>query len=76
MLAVAELMRQSGVGSLPVLTLPTESGSPVVPNEQHLMADTSKSVSTLFEAVKRGQESAGVVANLLRASEQPNTKQK
>ncbi|KAJ7600747.1 hypothetical protein C8J56DRAFT_768677 [Mycena floridula] len=53
---IAELMRNSGVGSLP---LTPES------DEQKLFSETTRSVQSLFEVLKRSQESSGVVANLL-----------
>lgn len=64
-----DLMRQSGVGALPVIPAPSDSSPAVVPTEEMMLADTTKSVGLSFEKMKRAQESAAVVANLLGAGE-------
>jgi hypothetical protein len=78
--ALADLMRHSGVGALPLLlpqlTLPSEteeqpsssqSPSIVVPSEEKMLEDATKSIKVLFEQLKRMRDSAGTVANLLQA---------
>ncbi|KZT25482.1 hypothetical protein NEOLEDRAFT_1133435 [Neolentinus lepideus HHB14362 ss-1] len=57
------LMRQSGIGALPVLT----SGVPKT--EDQLLADATKAIQVLYERHKKIQDSAGIVASLLGASE-------
>ncbi|KAK0199518.1 hypothetical protein DFS33DRAFT_1491472 [Desarmillaria ectypa] len=69
---LSDVMRHTGVGALPLLPFPPQSGAPqVVPTEQEMMVDVSKSVQVLYERLKRSQESAAVVANLLGASDGP-----
>ena len=60
--ALADLLRQSGVGAYP---LPAPDVSP--PTEQELITDTTRGVQQLYEEFKRMQESSAVVANLLAA---------
>jgi hypothetical protein len=61
-------MWQTGVGALPLLPLTTEPGSTAVPpTEAQLMEDADRSIKLLYEQVKRRQDSAAVVANLLGA---------
>lgn len=57
-------MWQTGVGALPVLPLAVAP-----PMETQLMEDTNRSIQVLYEKLKRSQESAAVVANLLGAPE-------
>ncbi|KAK0244982.1 hypothetical protein EDD85DRAFT_782954 [Armillaria nabsnona] len=69
---LSDVMRHTGVGALPILPFPPQSGTPqVIPTEQELMVDVSKSVQVLYERLKRSQESAAVVANLLGALDAP-----
>ncbi|KAG7440066.1 uncharacterized protein BT62DRAFT_938399 [Guyanagaster necrorhizus] len=69
---LSDIMRRTGVGALPLLPFPPQPGAPqVVPTEQEMMVDVSKSVQVLYERLKRSQESAAVVANLLGASDAP-----
>ncbi|KAJ3736339.1 hypothetical protein DFJ43DRAFT_609154 [Lentinula guzmanii] len=66
-----------GVGALPILHIPpaisTNPANPisgqenVVPSEAQMIADATRSIQVLFERIKRVQESAGTVANLLQA---------
>jgi hypothetical protein len=67
---IADIMRHSGVGALPLL--PTASDVAFVspsPSEQQLMIDANQSIQALYEKLKRSQDSAAVVANLLGAPE-------
>lgn len=71
----------TGVGALPLLPFPPvpahsnslpNDPSPsaeenTVPSEAKMIADASRSIQILFERLKRVQESAGTVANLLQA---------
>ncbi|THU99596.1 hypothetical protein K435DRAFT_964400 [Dendrothele bispora CBS 962.96] len=79
--ALADLMRHSGVGALPLLLpqlppLPTDADqsstnqtpSIVVPSEEQMLADATKSVNMLFEQLNRMRDSAGTVANLLQVA--------
>jgi len=70
---LSDLMRQTGVGALPLLPMPSDSSSSepaaVMPTEEMMLADTSRSVQVLYDRMKRSQESAAVVANLLSAPE-------
>ncbi|KAF5368915.1 hypothetical protein D9758_003088 [Tetrapyrgos nigripes] len=78
--ALADLMRHSGVGGLPLLLpqlpLPTEPGeqssasqtpSIVVPSEEQMHKEATNSIEILYEQLKRMRDSAGTVANLLQA---------
>ncbi|KAJ3833331.1 hypothetical protein F5878DRAFT_632970 [Lentinula raphanica] len=64
-----------GVGALPILHVPpaittnsTNSAlESIVPPEAQMIADATRSIQILFERIKRVQESAGTVANLLQA---------
>ncbi|KAG8216765.1 hypothetical protein J3R82DRAFT_7009 [Butyriboletus roseoflavus] len=68
--ALADVLRQSGVGAYP-LPVPVDgarnAASP--PTEQQLIADTTRGVQQSYEVFKRMQESSAVVANLLAAPE-------
>jgi hypothetical protein len=62
------MMRLTGVGALPLLPMPTGSDvSSTIPTEQQMMTDTTHAVKILYETLKRSQESAAVVANILSA---------
>ncbi|EPQ51673.1 hypothetical protein GLOTRDRAFT_112444 [Gloeophyllum trabeum ATCC 11539] len=63
--ALVTLMRQSGVGALPLLT----PAMGVMPPEEQLLADATKGIQFLYEKNKRIQDSAGIVASLLGANE-------
>ncbi|KAJ7108995.1 hypothetical protein C8R43DRAFT_905096 [Mycena crocata] len=63
---VSELMRSSGVGGLPLLPVPDDNSLPLpAPSEMELMAQTTRAGQVLYDRLKRGQDSAAVVANLL-----------
>lgn len=62
---LAELLRQTGVGALPLH--PPDLAQP--PTEDQLIAETTVAVQALYERSKRVQESAGVVASLLSVSD-------
>lgn len=65
------MLCQSGVGALPVLHLPEPavgisiSAMPHVPNEEDLLASTTKKLQILYDKVQKSQESAAVVGNLV-----------
>jgi hypothetical protein len=68
---IADIMRHSGVGALPLLPLPASPDVPfALPSEQQLMIETNQAIQALYEKLKRSQDSAAVVANLLGAPEQ------
>lgn len=67
MQALADVLRQSGVGAYPLPAPDARNASP--PTEQELIADTTRGVQRLYEEFKRMQESSAVVANLLAAPE-------
>lgn len=67
---LADLMRQSGVGALPLLE-PDANGQTEVPSEAQLMEKAGKGVQYNFEKLKRAQESAAVVASLLGSDHRP-----
>jgi hypothetical protein len=67
---VLEFLRQTGVGSLPLLPLPVPDAPPSVPpTEQELLAQTNAAIEHDYERQRRVQESAGVVASLLAVNE-------
>jgi len=68
---LSDLMQQTGVGALPLLNLPSDSSQPasVIPTEEMMLVDSARSVQTLYDKLKRSQESATVVANLLSAAD-------
>jgi hypothetical protein len=57
-------MQRSGIGALPLLEADA-SGHVEAPTEVKLVETAAKGVQVNFEKLKRAQESAGVVANLL-----------
>ncbi|KAN0084353.1 hypothetical protein V8E55_007857 [Tylopilus felleus] len=72
--ALADVLRQSGVGAYPLP--PTDANADAdtrnaasPPTEQELITDTTRGVQQLYEEFKRMQESSAVVANLLGAPE-------
>ncbi|KAF5347550.1 hypothetical protein D9756_010698 [Leucocoprinus leucothites] len=68
--AIIDLMQKSGVGALPLLEADA-SGHTEVPTEAQLMEKATKGVQANFEKLKRAQESAAVVANLLGTEHRP-----
>lgn len=68
---LSEFMRHSGVGALPLIPLPTDSGQPVAPvvTEETILADTTKNVGVLYKRMKRNQDSAAVVVSLMGVGE-------
>ncbi|GLB36855.1 hypothetical protein LshimejAT787_0311420 [Lyophyllum shimeji] len=65
--ATADLLLQSGVGALPVLPVPGPGETVAAPTEEQLLSDANRSIKLLYEQLRRNQESAAVVANLLAA---------
>lgn len=68
---LSEFMRHSGVGALPLIPLPTDSGQLVAPvvTEETILADTTKNVGVLYKRMKRNQDSAAVVVSLMGVGE-------
>ncbi|KAE9410542.1 hypothetical protein BT96DRAFT_1012065 [Gymnopus androsaceus JB14] len=79
---LADLSVHTGVGALPLLPFPpvpththpnslhdpsSSAEESAVPSEAQMITDTDRSIQILFERLKRVQESAGTVANLLQA---------
>lgn len=62
-------MLQSGVGALPLLPIPALGEAMSRPTEQQLLTDVNNSIRLVFEQMKRSQDSAAVVANLLGAAD-------
>ncbi|KAF8521314.1 hypothetical protein JB92DRAFT_2707963 [Gautieria morchelliformis] len=60
-----DFLRESGVGSLPLVA--SDTAEP--PSEQKMIQDMSKSVQALFEKRQRRQENAAGIASLLTAPE-------
>ncbi|KAG6864910.1 hypothetical protein C0991_006439 [Blastosporella zonata] len=71
---LSQLMLQSGVGALPVLPIPGPGQTISPPTEQQLLAEVNQSIGSVFEQVKRSQDSAAVVANLLSAPDRTGGK--
>lgn len=67
-------MRHTGVGALPLIPQqPSDSQTaPLIPNEQQMLSDSTRAVQALYDKLKRSQDSAAVVANLLSAPEHIN----
>ncbi|KIP02873.1 hypothetical protein PHLGIDRAFT_130494 [Phlebiopsis gigantea 11061_1 CR5-6] len=65
---LAEFLKQTGVGALPLLD-PTDP-LVVLPTEEKLLEDTTKSIEAEYAKHKRLQESAATVVNLLTAVDQ------
>ena len=66
---LVELLKQTGVGALPLIPTSLSGAETQLPTEEKLMADLQKSIEDEYAKHTRVQESAGVVANLLTASE-------
>ncbi|EPS98227.1 hypothetical protein FOMPIDRAFT_1127022 [Fomitopsis schrenkii] len=65
---LAELLRQSGVGALPLRPPPLpDAPSQPAEEEERLIAKMTAAVQALFEKRKRLEESTGVVSSLLAA---------
>jgi len=67
-----DLLRQTGIGALPIILLPTATNPEVqaiVPTEEMMLADATRSVQILYDRTQKSQDSAGVVANLLNTSD-------
>jgi hypothetical protein len=65
---LSDLMRHTGVGTLPLLS--THAGdSEQPPTEQQMISDTARAIQVLYEKLKRSQEGSAVVANLLNPAE-------
>lgn len=65
---LAEVLRQTGVGALPLLDPATPLSA--LPTEEKLLEDTTASIEAEYAKQKRLQESAVTVVNLLNAVEQ------
>lgn len=62
---LSDFMRHTGVGALPLLSTSTGADSEQPPGEQQMTSDTARVIQALYEKLKRSQEGAAVVANLL-----------
>ncbi|KAJ6612447.1 hypothetical protein B0H10DRAFT_2052475, partial [Mycena sp. CBHHK59/15] len=62
---IYDMMRQSGAGGLPLISVPDGGPAPAIPTEDQLILHTTRSVQILYDQLKRGQDSAAAVANLL-----------
>lgn len=69
MQTLVDLLRQTGVGALPLD--PPDPNTMDAQTEQQQIVEATKAVQILFERYKRMQESASVVASLLAAPEHP-----
>ncbi|KAJ7720372.1 hypothetical protein DFH07DRAFT_307465 [Mycena maculata] len=63
---VTDIMRHSGVGGLPLLPVPDGNAPQPLPTEDQMITQTTRAVQVLYDQLKRGQDSAAVVANLLK----------
>lgn len=61
------MLRSSGVGALPLLPMTGPEAPTIAPTEQQMIVDTNRSIQALYDRLKRSQDSAAVVANLLGA---------
>jgi hypothetical protein len=69
---VSEQMRQTGIGGLPLLPVPDDGHPPpALPTEDEMIAQATRAVQVSYDQLKRGQDSAAVVANLLTSVERP-----
>ncbi|KAJ7479659.1 hypothetical protein FB451DRAFT_1239513, partial [Mycena latifolia] len=66
---VADLMRHTGVGGLPLLPVADGTETAPLPTEEQLITQTTRAVQVLYDQLKRGQDSAAVIANLLNSAE-------
>ena len=66
------MMRNTGVGALPLLPLENSEATPV-PTEQQLLTDTTRSLQALYDKVQRSYDSASAVANLLSTDHIPRS---
>ncbi|KAF9527948.1 hypothetical protein CPB83DRAFT_814822 [Crepidotus variabilis] len=64
-----EILRQSGVGALPLAATSPRSGSAApmqpIPSEPVLLESVTRNLEIFYDQLQRRQESAGVVVNLL-----------
>jgi hypothetical protein len=72
-----QTLSQSGVGALPLLSVPGPSTSmsvvPQVPGEEELLSSIAKGLQVHYDKVQKSQENAAVVGNLL-GSEKDTTR--
>ncbi|KAJ6584210.1 hypothetical protein B0H10DRAFT_2096269 [Mycena sp. CBHHK59/15] len=66
---ITDMMRQSGAGGLLLISVPDGGPAPPIPTEDQLISHTTRSVQILYDQLKRGQDSAAVVANLLNSTD-------
>ncbi|KZP22118.1 hypothetical protein FIBSPDRAFT_492388 [Athelia psychrophila] len=72
-----DLLRQTGLGALPVVPVPSSMSAeapPIVPTEEMMLSDATRSVQVLYDRMQKSQGSAAVVANLLSAPEHGSSK--
>lgn len=65
---LSEVLRQTGVGALPLVDLANLNAS--MPSEEKMLADATKAIEDQYAQQKRLQESATTVFNILTAVEQ------
>lgn len=64
---LSNMLRSSGVGALPLLPTTGPEAPTIAPTEQQMIINTNQSIQALYDQLKRSQDSAAVVANLLGA---------
>ncbi|KAL0575220.1 hypothetical protein V5O48_006759 [Marasmius crinis-equi] len=85
---ISDMMRHTGVGALPLLASPSSSvvgptnddvpmsQEPISPpTEDEMLAQANRSITVLYERLRKVQEAAGVVGSLLGSSGQPTQSQ-
>jgi hypothetical protein len=63
--ALDDLLRETGLGALPILPPGTILGSPLPFTEEDLLGEVSKGVQVLYEKSKRTHDGAKIVSDLL-----------
>ena len=64
-------LTSTGVGALPMLTIPVDGSPPTLPTEAALLEETTKAVTAMYARQKQIQENNAVVASLLGAPDSP-----
>ncbi|KAJ3562756.1 hypothetical protein NP233_g9379 [Leucocoprinus birnbaumii] len=67
---IIDLMQKSGIGALPLLEA-DGTGNTEIPTEVQLLEKATQGIQINFEKLKRAQDSAAVVANLLGTELRP-----
>ncbi|KIY48483.1 hypothetical protein FISHEDRAFT_73680 [Fistulina hepatica ATCC 64428] len=66
--SLREMLLQSGVGGLPMLYGALDGSGPIIPTEDQLIEETGRNIEVLYQRLKRNQESAAVVADIISSS--------